>query len=109
MQISLLLSENEVGKKMGLLLKKARLKSNQTLAELGARIGVSRWTVAQMEKGNPNVSLAAWIKVSSLLGLLDTWQGVLQPPEDPFAAFDRAREEEARLIKARVGKKKKPA
>lgn len=106
MKISMLPTEHDLARRLGLLLKRARLQANHTLVEFGARIGVSRWTAAQMEKGNPNVSLAAWIKASSILGLLDTWEGVLEAPQDPFAVYDRAREEEDRLVRARARKKK---
>jgi len=109
MRIILLPEEKETVRKLGLCLKSARLKSNQTLVEFGARIGVSRWTVSQMEKGNPHVSLAGWIKAGNLLGLLDTWSHVLEAPADPFAEYDRARLEEERLSRSRAGKKKKSA
>lgn len=79
---------------MGTALRAARIKARQTQDELAARIGVTRWTVAAMEKGDPKVSIAAWIKASSLLELLDGWNSVLQEPDNPFARYDRKKEAE---------------
>ena len=64
------------------------------------------WTVSQMEKGAPGVSLGAWIKVSNILGLLESWNGVMELPPDPFAEYDAARKTRQDLLKARVRKRK---
>ena len=106
MKIQLLAQEQSTIEQLGEALKKARLAAGQTHEELAARIGVSRWTVSQMEKGNPGVALAAWIKAASLLGLLDTFNGVLVPPPDPFKEYDAAQKMREDLLKARVRKKK---
>jgi len=81
--------EQNVVRQMGLTLRAARIRDGQTQDELAVRIGVTRWTVAAMEKGDPKVSLAAWVKASGLLGLLQGWELVLQEEEDPFARYDR--------------------
>ncbi len=106
MKIQLLAQEKYTVQRLGVALKKARLEAGQTHEELAARIGVSRWTVSQMEKGHPGVALAAWIKAASLLGLLDTFDGVLAPPPDPFNEYDASRKTQKDLLKARVRKKK---
>lgn len=106
MKIILLAQEKNIIEQLGAALKKARLAANQTHEELAARIGVSRWTVSQMEKGHPGICLAAWVKASSILGLLDSFNGVLAPPPDPFKEYDAARKSREDLLKARVRKRK---
>jgi len=99
--------EKALLERLGSALKRARLNKNQTHAELGARIGVSRWTVAKMESGDPRTALGTWLLASKMLSLLETWDGVLDQPEDPFEAHDSARVELERLRKRRAKKKKK--
>jgi len=106
MKIQLLAQEQNTIEQLGASLKMARLAAGQSHEGLAARIGVSRWTVSQMEKGHPGVSLAAWIKAASLLGLLDTFNGVMAPPADPFKEYDAAQKTRQVLLKARVRKKK---
>lgn len=89
MKIVLGANEQNIVQRMGLALRAARIKAKQTQDELAARIGVTRWTVAAMENGDPKVSLAAWIKASGLVELLAGWDSVLQEEEDPFARYDR--------------------
>ena len=86
-------------------LKKIRLAANQTHEELAARIGVSRYSVAEMGRGGPGVSLAAWIKTSSLLGVLNSWDTVLVEEENPFEEFDQKQKHTTQLQRARVRKK----
>ena len=104
MKIFLDLDEQNVAQRLGLALRSARIKAEQTQDELAARIGVSRWTLAAMEKGDPKVSLAAWIKVSGLLGFLVGWDSVLQESEDPFARYDQEQVMKNGLMKRRVRK-----
>ncbi|OGR01087.1 MAG: hypothetical protein A2511_00505 [Deltaproteobacteria bacterium RIFOXYD12_FULL_50_9] len=106
MKIQLLVQEKYTVQQLGVALKKARLAAGQTHEDFAARIGVSRWTVSQMEKGNPGVALAAWIKAAGLLGLLDTFNGVLAPPPDPFDEYDAAQKTHEDLLKARVRKRR---
>lgn len=106
MKIQLLAQEKNTIEQLGGALKKARLAAGQSHEALAARIGVSRWTVSQMEKGHPGVSLAAWVKAGSLLGLLETFNGVLAPPPDPFKEYDAVQKTREDLLKARVRKKK---
>lgn len=104
MAINLTVPESEQLRRLGLALKQARLAAKQSHEELAARIGVSRYTVAAMEKGGPGVSMAAWIKASSLLGRLDSWENVLAEEENPFAEFDRNKGAAVQLERARVRK-----
>ena len=97
--------ENNLFEDLGLRLRKARIRRKITQADLGARTGISRQLIIKMEKGDPTVSLAKWIKVSTALDLLDSWENVLMLPVDPFAEFDRQRQELDQLKKTRVRKK----
>ena len=98
-------NEAALAQRLGLALRNARIKAGQTQDKLAARIGISRWTVAAMENGNTKVSLAAWIKASGLLGLLEGWDTVLKEPDDPFARYDRQQAARNELIKRRVRNK----
>ena len=97
--------ENNLYEDLGLRLRKARIRRKITQADLGARTGISRQLIVKMEKGDPTVSLAKWVKVSTALDLLDSWENVLMLPVDPFAEFDRQRQELDQLKKTRVRKK----
>jgi transcriptional regulator with XRE-family HTH domain len=97
--------ENNLYKDLGLRLRKARIRRKITQADLGARTGISRQLIIKMEKGDPTVSLARWVKVSTALDLLDSWENVLMLPVDPFAEFDRQRQELDQLKKTRVRNK----
>jgi transcriptional regulator with XRE-family HTH domain len=97
--------ENNLYEDLGLRLRKARIRKKITQADLGARTGISRQLIVKMEKGEPTVSLARWVKVSTALDLLDSWENVLMLPVDPFVEFDRQRQELDQLKKTRVRKK----
>jgi transcriptional regulator with XRE-family HTH domain len=97
--------ENKLYEDLGLRLRKARIRRKITQADLGARTGISRQLIIKMEKGDPTVSLARWVKVSTALDLLDSWENVLMLPVDPFAEFDRQRQELDQLKKTRVRNK----
>ena len=109
MKIILDSQEQEVVARMGASLRMARIKKEQTQEELGARIGVTRWTVAAMENGDHKVSIGVWLKASALLDLLETWNEVLQKQEDPFSRYDREQAANDQLRKARTRIRKKNA
>ncbi len=98
----LFLGENELYAKIGARLRSARIKKNETQADLGIRAGVSRQLIGRMEQGDPSVALEKWVRVSGVLGLLDTWQQVLVSPFDPFEEYDRTQHQERALAKKRV-------
>ncbi len=92
---------------MGLQMRKARQLRRDRQKDLAARMGVSRLTVMKMEKGGPEagrIPLETWLRAAHHLGLLDTWQGVMEVRADPFAEYDRKIREEERIRKARVKK-----
>ncbi len=98
--------EQEFCVELGLRLRRARIKQRQTQAELAARCGISRQKIIEMEKGDTAASLGRWLKVSTVLGLFDTWKEVLALPVDPFEEYDRKQRETAQLKKTRVRHRK---
>lgn len=97
--------EKEFFRDLGTRLRRARIERRQTQADLGARAGISRQLVAQMERGAGSVSLDKWIQVSSALGLLDTWRQALEIPVDPFVEYDTRQQQLSKLRKTRVRKR----
>ena len=102
--LKLTAEEKELLVQLGLRIRKARIARQVTQEELGVRAGVSRQTIVSMEQGDPAVGIGKWIKVSSLLGLEDTWHSVLELPVDPFEEYDRQLTARDRLRKTRVRK-----
>lgn len=104
MKLKLTAEEQKTVQRMGLALRAARIEAGQTQDEFAARIGVSRWTVAAMEKDGSKVSLGAWLKAGTLLDLMDSWDNVFQKEDDPFARYDREQAQQQTLLKTRVRK-----
>ena len=101
------LNIEEFCKELGMSLRKARITENKTQKELGVMAGVSTKVIGRMERGDASVSLARWLNVSEILGLLSTWQDVLQIKEDPFEKYDREQKKITDLKKRRVRHKNK--
>ncbi len=97
--------EKEFFRELGLRLRKARIERRETQEGLGVRAGISRQLLARMEQGEPSVALGKWIRVSSILGLLDTWSQALTVPVDPFVEYDKKQRQLDKLRKTRVRKK----
>ena len=57
--------------RLGRDIRTARLHRNWRLEDLAARLGVSRFTVADVEKGKPGTSAAAYLGALWALGLQD--------------------------------------
>ncbi len=93
---------NEFCKELGMRLRKARISANKTQKELGVIAGVSSKVIGRMERGDASVSLAKWLNVTEIFGLLSTWQDVLQIKEDPFEEYDREQKRITDLMKRRV-------
>jgi len=58
-------------KKLGADLKTARLRRNLTSEEAAQKIGTSRFTVADAEKGKPSTSVAVYAALLWAYGLVD--------------------------------------
>lgn len=92
---------------LGLRLRQARIKAQLTQAMLAARSGVSIRVISRMEQGDTTVTLGRWLKVSGVLGLLNSWDTVLMVPEDPFEQYDREQSEKTDLGRRRVRLKRR--
>lgn len=75
-------------KQLGQRLKEARLSRNESQELFAQRIGLSRQSYSQMEKGSPQTLIGNWLAASSILGRLDDWKDVLADKEDLFAKFE---------------------
>ena len=60
----------------------ARLRRNQRIEDLAARMGVSRFTVAAIERGSPGVSVAAVFGALWALGLIEQAVELADPDRD---------------------------
>ncbi|MBM5793685.1 MAG: helix-turn-helix transcriptional regulator [Cyanobacteria bacterium K_DeepCast_150m_m2_101] len=68
--------------RLGHNIRTARLRRNWRLEDLAARMGVSRFTVADVEKGKPGTSAAAYLGALWALGLLEQLTPVADPDHD---------------------------
>jgi len=57
--------------KMGIRIKKARLRRNIRAEQLAERAGISKGTLSAIEKGVPTVSIGAYTAVLCALGMED--------------------------------------
>lgn len=55
--------------KLGGRLRDARLRRRLSQEGMAARVGVSRTTIAHLERGDPRVNLAALVRTLTVLGL----------------------------------------
>jgi DNA-binding XRE family transcriptional regulator len=69
-------------KKLGADLKIARLRRSLTSAEAAHKIGTSRFTVADAEKGKPSTNVAAYAALLWAYGLIDRLTDLADPSKD---------------------------
>lgn len=69
-------------KKLGANLKTARLRRNLTTDEVAQKIGTSRYTVADAEKGKPSTSVAVYAALLWAYGLVERFADLADPSED---------------------------
>ncbi len=69
-------------KRLGLNIRTARLRRRLSMKELAERIGVSRYVVADIEKGKPTTAIVAYLGALWALGLLKDMQEVADPDRD---------------------------
>ncbi len=82
----------EALERLGRHIRTARLRRKLPQEELARRIGVSRFVVADMEKGKPGTGIAAYTGALWVLGLLDHLRGVADPDRDEVGkTLERAR------------------
>ena len=77
---------------LGRNLRIARIRRCLTLEDVAGRVGVSRLTIAELEKGKPGTSAAAYFGVLWALGLLHQADGLAAPhADDEGQALELAR------------------
>ena len=68
--------------RLGRNLRTARLRRRLPQADLARRVGVSRFVIADIEKGKPTTGIAAHLGALWALGLLPQMEGVADPDRD---------------------------
>ncbi len=67
--LSLSSSTLNVLKTLGAMIKAARLEHGMSQAELSERLGVSRYTVIALEKGEPKVGVGTVFEAATIVGI----------------------------------------
>ena len=67
---------------LGQNLRTARLRRNLSLAEVAAKIGVSRRVVGDAERGKPSTAIAVYVALAWVYGLSGQIQEVASPTRD---------------------------
>src|ERR1043166_1145354 len=73
-------------KKLGADLRTARLRRNLTSAEVAERVGTSRFTVADAERGKPSTSVAVYAALLWVYGLAGRLADAAEPGADDEGA-----------------------
>jgi len=82
----------EALERLGRDLRTARLRRQLRQEELARRIGVSRFVVADIERGKPTTAIVAYVGALWALGLLDHMRAVADPDRDEEGkVLERAR------------------
>jgi len=68
--------------RLGRNIRTAWLRRRWRLEDVAERLGVSRFTVADVERGKPGTSMAAYLGALWVLGLLDQLAAVADPDRD---------------------------
>ncbi len=78
--------------RLGRHIRTARIRRKLPQDQLARRIGVSRFVVADMEKGKPGTGIAAYLGALWALGLLEDMRAVADPDRDEEGtSLERAR------------------
>jgi transcriptional regulator with XRE-family HTH domain len=72
----------DVLNRLGLNIRTARLRRRLSMKELAERIGVSRYVIADIEKGKSTTAIAAYLGALWALGLLRDMREVADPDRD---------------------------
>ena len=82
----------ETLERLGRNIHTARVRRKLSQKELALRIGVSRFVVADIEKGKPSTGIAAYIGALWALGLVNDMRAVADPDRDEEGkTLERAR------------------
>lgn len=77
---------------IGTSLKRARVARNLTLDSAAERSGISRASIARVERGDPSVAFGAYATYLHLLGLLPQVCSALDPSRDVLGERLRAQQ-----------------
>lgn len=69
-------------KTLGANLRTARLRRNLTLADMAAKLGVSRFVIADAEKGKVTTNIAVYVGMLWAMNLLSHLDSVASPTTD---------------------------
>jgi transcriptional regulator with XRE-family HTH domain len=69
-------------RRLGRNIRTARLRRKLRIEDVAERIGASRFTVADLEKGKPGTSIAAYAGALWALGLLEQMSDLADPDRD---------------------------
>jgi len=72
----------EAIRRLGANLRTARLRRNITLADMAAKLGVSRFVVADAEKGKTTTNVAVYVGMLWAMNMLDHLAPVADPAHD---------------------------
>lgn len=67
---------------LGCNIRTARLRRNLRISDLAERVGVSRYLIADIERGKPSASIAAYFGALWALGLSDNLRNLADPDND---------------------------
>lgn len=67
---------------LGINLRTARLRRNMSLEEVASRLGVSRYVVSHAEAGKASTSIAVYVGLLWVYGLMDHFSAVADPAQD---------------------------
>ena len=73
--------------RLGRNIRTARLRRRLTQLQVARRAGVSRFVVADLERGKPGTGIAAYLGALWVLGLLDHMDDVADPERDREGAL----------------------
>jgi len=68
--------------RLGRNIRTARLRRKLSMEELAERVGISRFVLADIEKGKPTTAIAAYLGALWVLGLLRDMREVADPDRD---------------------------
>lgn len=69
-------------RRLGDNIRTARLRRKLRLEDVAERMGISRFTLSEVEKGKPTTAVAAYLGALWALGLLDQLEEVADPDRD---------------------------
>jgi ribosome-binding protein aMBF1 (putative translation factor) len=72
----------DILKRLGRHIRTARLRRKLSREELAERVGISRYVLADIEKGKPTTAIAAYLGALWALGLLRDMREVVDPDRD---------------------------